>query len=1121
MKRRTLLVAFAVVLTIFAFVSCSNEVASQAEDKLGSITFASERTISTTVSYGEEVEEMYWFYKAEKLDDGYTTGDTAGLLKPVSVTKATESGDTDIINQGLTGKTLNSDGFSYGYWKIELYGYKSTNDVTNGTQTSGDTHKPKFTATISKLLVNNRNVSTTASIELGDGLETKIVFDSTEGISFSQDFIKSTGKFELEVEDNKGTITVATNDGENDVKVEDGKVTFYDLTYTPRANTDMKGDHTMSFTLTQTLKIDSTETGTEVEVANYTLIFGVREHTTTTIKGDLSEYDQTGSITIDETQMVQDLEPVSVKKVLSLNRVDTSATTGTVNKETTISYSGMSVTYPINTTVTTSDSALSEDRQTTDTTIGLKFKGNVMPAEKGIGLEGENTTECYELTLDVPDSNTTYLTIALNVGTGRKFNTIYHDSTELTKLTGIPGDLSSLSSESYYYDESGSTGILTMYLNHASPIYLITKDAIAEVENTKYYSFDEAYTAASATGTIKLLRPASLSGNITLNKSLTIDLNDQVLDMGAYSIDLTEDKNITLTIKDGKIESSERPQWDGTGFSVKYGNKLALENVTVSDTKVDQYCMSSYIEVEVEVDPDSDDTSKCPEVIIKGSTITTDGKGIINVEVSDEAAYGNTKNLAKITISDSELNSSGTKTVTIDSPSTGSIEDSTIKGNGPEVVTLYGGAHTIKNSTIIFNESDRDGGSALKVSETSAAVDDSCAATVTLDNVTLTVNNSNTGNNAFEVTGTGVVGVAEDGGSALKPTGKTPELSGTFSSNVDRYKVAETANVYLTRDNGTVYVSGLANLKTAIEKSNNVALLADINLLKSDNNHATIYIKEDLSLDGCGHKIYNTGEMKDNTPLIHIGGTGDDYSATYANVTLSNLSIENTGDVTGGSLDSGARLINIWNITNNTAGSGSVTFKNVKITSDKVNDGFRGISSSDNKNAMITLDHVYLSIPTYYAINEGYKDADTKTTYYIVNSKICGWAAMNNWDGSLIVIAEDSKFISYNRYNNETDESGNIVGWNDFSCIVVSQKKDDKYYGAADMQFKNCEFTSSVDDGTNVKQDIFAIRNPNTSSKLTLVNCTLNPAVNSKTFNVTGENHIITVNGSPWSNSDD
>ena len=60
MKRKSLLLALAIVLTVFAFVSCSGNVAP--EDKLGTISFKEEnsRAVTTVVKYSSEVEEMVW-----------------------------------------------------------------------------------------------------------------------------------------------------------------------------------------------------------------------------------------------------------------------------------------------------------------------------------------------------------------------------------------------------------------------------------------------------------------------------------------------------------------------------------------------------------------------------------------------------------------------------------------------------------------------------------------------------------------------------------------------------------------------------------------------------------------------------------------------------------------------------------------------------------------------------------------------------------------------------------------------------------------------------------------------------------------------------------------------------
>ena len=514
MKRRNLLVTIAAIVMMLAIVSCSESVAP--EDKLGTITFGenTSRAVGTVVKYSNEVEDMYWYYKATKKDDGYTTGDTAGKLVPVAVNTEKQP------LQGLSGKTLNNN-FSYGLWDIELMGFKATTDVVDG-EAKKEGGGVQYKATITGLLVNKDANYATAKIVLGENPETLIVFDSTNGIYFSSSNITADSVFSLAVTDNKGTVTVTTTDGVNDVKVENGKVTFYDLTYALNKNEDIIGNHTMNFVLTQTL---SGEGNTTINAALYTLKFSVEPGTTTTISGELLKNDETGTVQINS---VQDVPELTLIKVMPVDNVDTTNKIAKVSAETVINYGDLEVTYPEGAVISTSTGSVSEDNKTSDAKIGFEYKETA--TETDIEIEATEAKMTFELTLSASTStedgkkNTKLITIKKFIGKGLTISKIYHAGTEVKAedSANLPGD----GKEGYYYDDNG---YLTLYVLHASEFNIITKEAVATVGDTKYYSFDEAIANVSENGTVTLLCPITLSKDITPSKSFTLDMNGKVV----------------------------------------------------------------------------------------------------------------------------------------------------------------------------------------------------------------------------------------------------------------------------------------------------------------------------------------------------------------------------------------------------------------------------------------------------------------------------------------------------------------------------------------------------------------------------------------------------------------
>ena len=67
---------------------------------------------------------------------------------------------------------------------------------------------------------------------------------------------------------------------------------------------------------------------------------------------------------------------------------------------------------------------------------------------------------------------------------------------------------------------------MTLRLFHASDIFIISKEYVAEADGTKYYSLSDAITKVEAGGTVTLLRSVTLSETetITVSKSITLDM---------------------------------------------------------------------------------------------------------------------------------------------------------------------------------------------------------------------------------------------------------------------------------------------------------------------------------------------------------------------------------------------------------------------------------------------------------------------------------------------------------------------------------------------------------------------------------------------------------------------
>ncbi len=710
--KKSLFTAIAAILLIFAFVSCSGNVAP--EDKLGKITFGEEnsKAVTTVVVYSNEVEDLVWFYSATKLDDGYTTGQTNGFVSVAAATK--ESGETTSYTptNGLSGKTLDSVGFSYGLWKIELQGYKEANvEVsTEGTITIKDNTDAEYVSTVNNFLVNKGANYATAEIELGDNAETTIVFASGENaISFSSSNIKATSDFTLAVTDSVVGSTVTVSTGDSDVVKVDGKITFKNITYTVSDNTDITGEHVMKFVLSQKLKnLDSTnETeNTTIEAAVYTLKFTVKKGTKTTIGGTLLKNDTTGTIQINT---VQNVEPLTMHRVLDVENIDESVNTAKVSSSKTITYgNNFKVTYENGTLIsTTADGVTVEDsvskKGTADAKLGILRNDEATP--EGIEIEFNEAKENYELTLSASESanstNSKLVKVEFFYGKNRVVSAVYHDGVSLDEYSTLSDDAgadgkSKSTTESYSYNSE--TGVMTLRVFHASSITIVTKEAVAKIGDTLYYSLEDVISKAEADETIKFIQNVTLNDNLKLGKSVTLDLDGKELNIGNYSIEIANDTDMEVIIKNGKINSVKGENDPVLGDYVIVSTRtVTFQNVNFVQSGL--ACTVIFVlEGKLSI-IDSEFSCNARDGVVSGygkeAEIEIEGSKIINSGTKGKVTYQEEGETKESTITPAAVVSTLCKTL--------EISNSTIEGTGTEAqaVNIYFSNNvTITNSKI-------------------------------------------------------------------------------------------------------------------------------------------------------------------------------------------------------------------------------------------------------------------------------------------------------------------------------------------------------------------------------------------------------------------------------------
>lgn len=562
MKKRILITALVILLAVFTFVSCSNEVTP--EDMLGSITFGDDgsKALKTDVAYSAEVENLYWYYTAAKNDYGYTSG-----KKETYTPVATDS--NGVATTGLQQKTL--EGFSYGYWIIELRGFTSKLEAFDSSSTTADAYNSAadknaaYKATLTNLLINNTSNTAAAVIKVGDGAETSIVFGT---ISFSDTDFNITednkASYTLSVTDTKGTVSTAN--ATVTVNGTEKSISYSGLTYTSNPGVDITDEHTMEFVLTQKLTPTTGGTSTdstEIKAALYTLKFTVVKGTKTTVSGTLLKNDAKGDVSLEG---VQNLSEITLSKVLNVTYNESTGTDQTTTKTVTangdqkLTYQDMEVTVPNGAKIALAEdgSSLSSDKNTSDAQLAFYEKSD--STQTGLTIEAGDKPLSYELKLPTTSDNESLVTVKKYFGKGLTVQRIYHEETEIEKeeSAAVPTD----GKEGWYYDSEG--GYLYLYVKHASEFNIIINTGAASIDGTKYSTLKDAIEAAQDGSTITLLDDVEVTEALEFSESITLDMAGKKI---------TTSKDGSVTIARGKVLTVKNAAADFiTGVKVNNGS---------------------------------------------------------------------------------------------------------------------------------------------------------------------------------------------------------------------------------------------------------------------------------------------------------------------------------------------------------------------------------------------------------------------------------------------------------------------------------------------------------------------------------------------------------------------
>lgn len=106
---------------------------------------------------------------------------------------------------------------------------------------------------------------------------------------------------------------------------------------------------------------------------------------------------------------------------------------------------------------------------------------------------------------------------------------------------------------------------------------------VAQIGDNTYDSVDAALNNAKSGDTVTLLSDATVSGRKFEETAITIDLQGHTLTLGGW-LSSEINRNASLTIKNGKVVSTNRAAGDKADLIITAGSSIAIDNVEV-DTK--------------------------------------------------------------------------------------------------------------------------------------------------------------------------------------------------------------------------------------------------------------------------------------------------------------------------------------------------------------------------------------------------------------------------------------------------------------------------------------------------------------------------------------------------------
>lgn len=287
---------------------------------------------------------------------------------------------------------------------------------------------------------------------------------------------------------------------------------------------------------------------------------------TTKISGNLSEITQDAIIGGEITGSYSDVAPSVSNPVIKTEVIAGVSNAVKATEAASVSNGALTVTVPAETVLLLEDGV----------SAGALKSGFEAVEDANIEIASVEDAKTFELTLNVSQDNETLVEVSYNIGAGLDISKVFHNDVELPNVAPAEGE---------YYNYDNITGILTLYIYHASYITIIEGDGYVSCYEDLVDALAKNLEEVVLIKDVKFADDATFT--IPTGKKLTVDLNGYTI-LGE-SVKTGSNANLidvrgVLTLNNGAVTYKHKGENMGWGnstniFNVTAGGELNLNNI--------------------------------------------------------------------------------------------------------------------------------------------------------------------------------------------------------------------------------------------------------------------------------------------------------------------------------------------------------------------------------------------------------------------------------------------------------------------------------------------------------------------------------------------------------------